>query len=154
MREQLDEQNPPRLEFRVHFENGRCGRRHLRKGTRPKTRALPHKDVPRLTRLLALAHRWDRLIEEGVIANHAEIARMMGLSRARVAQITNLLYLAPDIQEELLLPSSTERPGLNFPERVTRPVASIPTWSEQRRLWRELRRLQTRRKEESDPRDY
>jgi hypothetical protein len=109
---------------------------HLRKGASSKELEHPTEDLPRLTRLLALAHRWSRLIEEGVVANRAEIARMMGLTRARVTQMMNLLYLAPDIQEELLLPPSGERPELELPERAMRPITRIPDWNDQRKLWR------------------
>ena len=89
--------------------------------------------VPRLTRLLALAHRWNRLVDEGVATNYAEIARLMRLSRARVTQIVDLSFLAPDIQDEILLGDA------DATEREIREIARAPEWDEQRRLWRSLR---------------
>ena len=89
--------------------------------------------VPRLTRLLALAHRWNRLVDEGVATNYAEIARLMRLSRARVTQIVDLSFLAPDIQAEILLGDA------DATEREIREIARAPEWDEQRRLWRSLR---------------
>jgi hypothetical protein len=86
-----------------------------------------------LTKLLALAHRWNRLVDEGVVANYAEIARLMGLSRARVTQIVDLSFLAPDIQDEILLGDA------DATEREIREIARAPEWNEQRRLWRCLR---------------
>ncbi len=89
--------------------------------------------APRLTRLLALAHRWNRLVDEGIVVNYAEIARLMGLSRARVTQIVDLSFLAPDIQDEILLGDA------DATEREIREIARAPEWDEQRRLWRSLR---------------
>lgn len=62
-----------------------------------------HRDeIPRIVRLLALAHRWHRLIDEGTVESQAEIARMTGLSRARITQIMDLRWLPPEIQAEVL----------------------------------------------------
>ncbi len=146
MSEQTNGQNPPRVEFKVHFQTGRRGRRHLRKGAGSKEAGCSSQDLPRLTRLLALAHRWNRLIEEGVVSNYAEIARMMGLSRARVTQIMDLLYLAPEIQEEILVSTRSENLEFDLPERSIRPIARIPDWSNQRKLWRRLCGTLIRRK--------
>ena len=58
--------------------------------------------IPRVARLMALAHRFSDLIREDVVTGQADIARLGRVTRARVTQIMNLLLLAPDIQEELL----------------------------------------------------
>ena len=99
MSSQNDSQGLLRVEFQVRFRRGDHGRRQLMKGTGDPQAGPQTDELPRLTRLLALSHRWNRLIEEGVVANYTEIARMMGLSRARVTQIIDLIYLGPDIQE-------------------------------------------------------
>ena len=153
MNHQNNSQDAPRVEFQVHFQTGYRGRKHLRRGACPKEPKIHSENLPRLTRLLALAHRWNRLIEEGTISDYAEIARNMGLSRARVTQIMDLLYLAPNIQEEILLPPSDERSELEVPERAMRQVTRIPDWNDQRRLWRGLCGPLVRRKKESDLRD-
>jgi hypothetical protein len=51
----------------------------------------------------------------------------------------NLLYLAPDIQEELLF--LTRKGQGRDPIRLARlqPIAAQFDWARQRRLWRELR---------------
>ena len=135
MSSQTGSQNLPRVEFQVHIRTGHHGRRHLKKGACPKKSERPNEDLPRLTRLLALAHRWNRLIEEGVVANFAEIARIMGISRARVTQIMELLYLAPEIQEHILsLPS--EARAVMVPERVVREITGVPIWKEQCKMWK------------------
>lgn len=77
--------------------------------------ALASEKVPRVARLLALAHKFQRMLDSGEVRSMAELARLGGVSRARITQIMNLLMLAPQIQEELLLlPAvgrSTKRPS-------------------------------------------
>ncbi len=138
MNQRTNSKNPPRVEFQVHFQTGYRGRRHLRKGASSKEPEHLYEDLPRLTRLLALAHRWNHLIEEGVVANHAEIARMMGLSRARVTQIMGLLNLAPYILEEIFFLKRGEKAEPAVPERAIRQIIQLPLWNDQRILWRKL----------------
>ncbi len=62
----------------------------------------PPPKLPHVTRLLALAHHLQHLIDTGVADDYADIARLSNLSRARLSQIMNLTLLAPQIQEEIL----------------------------------------------------
>jgi Resolvase, N terminal domain len=82
---------------------------HDLRGKRPVSAAVAPGRVPRVSRLLALALRLDRLVRAGEIADYATLARLGYVSRARVSQILQLLLLAPDIQETLLLLPCTER---------------------------------------------
>jgi hypothetical protein len=66
----------------------------LREGPKP-TR--PRGRIPRVARLLALAHHFEELLATGAVESQAELAK---LTPARVTQSMNLLALAPDIQEE------------------------------------------------------
>jgi hypothetical protein len=43
--------------------------------------------VPRVSRLLALAHRLDRLLRTGVVKDYTEAARLGHVTRARISQI-------------------------------------------------------------------
>jgi len=140
----------PRVELKVHFQTGHHGQRRLRGGKNEKQSTGNREDLPRLTRLLALAHRWNHLIEEGAVANYSEIARLMGLSRARVTQIMDMLYLAPKIQEEILLPPNGEKSELTVPDRIMRPITRIPEWNDQRALWRRLFRSIAGKNENAD----
>lgn len=90
---------PLRMEYTVHFATQAKGRKTLPYGEKPT----PVGRVPRVARLLALAHHFDHLIAQGVVQDYAEIARLAQLSRARVAQIMALKFLAPDIQERIAL---------------------------------------------------
>ncbi len=96
--------------------------------------------LPRVVRLLALAHEIDRRIRDGELADLAAAARAFGLTRARVTQLVNLTLLAPAIQAEILaMPLITEgRDPLT--ERTLRPIAGEPLWSMQAAVWHSLRR--------------
>lgn len=94
--------------------------------------------VPRITKLMALAIRFEHLLETGAVTGQSDLAELGHVSRPRVTQIMNLLHLAPDIQEAILnLPRVTEGKD-PIVERHLRPVAAEPSWAKQRVLWREL----------------
>jgi len=105
----------------------------------PTAVAEPPERVPRITRLLALALKFEEMIRSGVVGNYTVMAELGQVSRSRVTQVTNLLNLAPDIQEEILfLPSQeTERPRIS--ELSVRKLSAILEWGEQRAQWRRLR---------------
>ena len=84
---------------------------------------------------MALA-RFEKLVRDGVVADYAELARLGHVTRARVTQIMNLLHLAPDIQEAILLLPAVARGKDPLTERVLRPIAAVPNWNAQRQLWR------------------
>jgi len=95
--------------------------------------------VPRVSKLMALAFRFDQLLRDGVVADHSELARLAHVTQPRMTQIMNLLHLAPDIQEEILyLPPV--RAGCDIvTERDVRRIVCEPQWEEQRRGWRRIR---------------
>lgn len=126
------------VEAEVHFRRGRRGRKHMQRGEKPKPPAVRRGHVPRLSRLMALAIRFERLIREGAIKDYAALARLGHVSRGRITQIMDLLNLAPDIQAAILyLPRTTEgRDPITEPQ--VRPITRIPDWRKQRRLWRRL----------------
>lgn len=124
----------------VHFKTAAKGRKRMLEGTPPRPRVVVPGNVPRITRLVALAHRFAGLIESGDVRDYADVARLAGVTRARVTQIMNLLHLAPDIQEALLdLPRTLHGPD-PFHEKDVRPIAAEPLWSKQRAKWRALTR--------------
>lgn len=98
----------------------------------------PRGRVPRVARLLALAHRIDDLVRRGEVADYAAVAAAGGVTRARVSQIVGLLNLAPDIQIEILgLPLVVEgRDPIS--EHDLRPIAKEDDWGKQRAMWRRL----------------
>ena len=89
--------------------------------------------VPRIARMLALAHHWRGLIRDGVVKDQAALSRLVGVSRARVTQVMDLLYLAPDIQEEILRRGAGPGVAIRHSELVK--LATEPVWAAQRRRW-------------------
>jgi hypothetical protein len=69
------------------------------------------------------------------VADYAELARLGHVTRARISQIMNLLNLAPDIQETILFLSRVESGRDLVTERELRPLAALPDWRKQRKLW-------------------
>jgi DNA invertase Pin-like site-specific DNA recombinase len=95
--------------------------------------------VPRVTRLLALALKFEEMIRNGVVDNFTVLAELGQVSRARVSQMMNLLSLAPDIQEEILFLTPVEAKRLRLSEPAVRKLSAILDWVEQRAQWSRLR---------------
>src|SRR5437016_4923688 len=70
---------------------------------KPKQESAALPIVPRITRLMALAIKIDDMVQRGELRDYADVARLGHVTRARVTQIMNLMNLAPDIQEHILL---------------------------------------------------
>jgi len=128
----------PRIEFKVHFDTSRRGRKRAIVGERPESPAPSPGRTPRVTRRLALAIRFEHLIRDGEVKDLAEVARLGHVTRARVTRIMNLLHLAPDIQEAILVLPRVESGRDPITERELRPIAAIPDWRKQRAAWRSL----------------
>ena len=56
-----------------------------------------------LARMLALAYRIEQLIDAGLLEDHADAARRLGVTRARMSQVASLYLLPTEVQEEILL---------------------------------------------------
>lgn len=124
------------IERNVHFGQGRRTRKELREGE--STSPAPVGRIPRVSRLMALAIRFDQLIRDGVVADQADLARLGHVTRARLTQIMNLLFLAPDIQEAILFLPTSERGRESITERDVRPIRALVDWGRQREMWGKL----------------
>ena len=123
------------IETQVKFSTGRAGQKRMGKIediVKPE-RTVPER-IPRVARLMALAIHFDSLIRRGVVRDYADLARMGGLTRARVTQIMNLLNLAPEIQEKLLFLHGAEKGRDSITERNLRALMGKTRWDEQHRL--------------------
>lgn len=94
--------------------------------------------VPRISRLMALAIKLERLIGTGAISNFQDAARLGGIQCARVGQIMKLTNLAPPIQEELLFLPKVLPGSDRFYERELREIAQVIDWDEQKDRFRSL----------------
>ena len=97
-------------------------------------------NIPRVAKLLALAVRFEKLVKRGDIQDYADLARLGYVTRARITQIMNLLNLAPDIQEDILFLPNTMKGRDPILEKDMRPVAAVPHWSRQRKMWAQMRK--------------
>jgi hypothetical protein len=84
---------------------------------------------------MALAIHFQEMLNAGHVSDLATLARYGQVTRARITQIMNLLYLAPDIQEELLnLPQTThDHDDITCGKLQT--ITLEPDWKIQRQKW-------------------
>ena len=75
--------------------------------------------------MLALAYYVERLVESRDLKDYAEAARRLGVTRARMGQVMNLLSLSPKLQERLL------SGDLQIGECAVRGVVRLVVWEEQ-----------------------
>jgi hypothetical protein len=91
----------------------------FRKRRRPRELKLP------VVRHLKLAESFQGKLEAGDVATRAELARLYGLTRARVSQLMSLLLLHPDILDYVRqLPAGT--PDRLITERKLRALVEQP----------------------------
>lgn len=127
------------LKIEVNISFNRGGRNaSLRATSDEPPEELRRGRLPKITKLMALAIRFERLLAEGAAVDYAELARLGHVTRARVTQIMNLRLLAPDIQEAILfLPPIVSGRDLII-LRQLQPIALTADWRKQRRLWKNL----------------
>jgi hypothetical protein len=95
----------------------------------------PVRRPARIAVMLALAHKIQQAVDRGVVRDRAEVARRLGLTRARVTQLLDLTLLAPDLQEQAL-----DLIAVNGVEPICEPsmraVLAACSWAEQRARYR------------------
>jgi len=83
---------------------------------------------------MALAIKFQGMVDSREVRDYADLARLGYVTRARMTQIMNLLNLAPDIQEALLLQPPTTSGRDPISERRLRKLTAIVYWTRQRKL--------------------
>jgi hypothetical protein len=129
---------PLTVECRIEFRRLTKGRKQMHEAPATPRPAVPPGRVPRVARWMALATRFEQLLREGHIASYAELARLGQVTHARISQIMNLLYLAPDIQEAILFLPRTQSGRDPVILRDLQPIAAVLDWQDQRERWRKL----------------
>ena len=81
-----------------------------------------------LALMLARAHAWEKLLDEGHFATTAKLAAAVGRDPSYVARILRLTTLAPDITQAIL--EGTEPDGLSYTKLIK---VFSNDWEEQRR---------------------
>jgi hypothetical protein len=128
---------PLSIAWDVHFDRQAHGAKQLQAGPLPAEPVVGGR-LPRVTRLMALALRFDHLVRSGAVQDYATLARLGQVTRARISQIANLLHLAPDLQEALLFLAPVERGRAPLLLADLQPIAALHDWAQQRRRWRTL----------------
>jgi hypothetical protein len=109
----------------------------IRRGVRRMGEEAPSEGrMPRLSRFMALAIRWEGLLSQGVVRSYRELAEAGHVSRARLSQILQLNHLAPEIQEQLLFLPPTRQGSDRLLERHVRSLARLVDWRKQKQLFR------------------
>jgi hypothetical protein len=99
---------------------------------------------------MALAIKFQDMVDRGEVRDYADLARLGYVTRARLTQIMNLLLLAPDIQEQILFMNASQRVSRAVTERELRALAPVVEWDEQRRRFRGFRTYQMARRHPTD----
>jgi hypothetical protein len=80
-----------------------------------------------------LARKWQSMILEGTHASPANLARHLGVSRARVSQVLRLLELNPEALE-VLTNLGDPLPSAKITERKLRTIVTLPLECQMREL--------------------
>jgi hypothetical protein len=126
------------LTKKVFFTRSANGRRRMSDKPPPLQVVSPGR-IPRISKLMALAIRFDGFIRDGRVSDLTEIASLAMVTQPRVTQVMNLLHLAPDIQEELLFLPRVSQGRDPVHERLLRNACAEISWHKQREIWASLK---------------
>ncbi|ACY13554.1 hypothetical protein [Haliangium ochraceum] len=119
---------------RLFRHGGGNGRPHRFSGKPAPSVPPPARRPARVAQMLAFAHRVDGEVERGGFESRAAAARHYGLTTGRITQLMRLLWLAPDVQEDVLFLETID--GCEpVSGQALEKLARIADWSEQRRRW-------------------
>ena len=79
------------------------------------------------------------MIRTGELKDFAEAARLAAVTRARMTQITNLLLLAPEIQDDILKLQPVIKEHDLITEHALRFIVSRVDWKTQKTEWKKLK---------------
>jgi hypothetical protein len=113
-----------RFEFKIDLKKPR----HV-----PNAGKILIKKGPILRQSLVLAYQIQELFEKEKAKNLRQVGKWLHMTHARISQIMNLLFLAPDIQEEILF--SDKGKVLQLTEHKIRKIPMEVNWAKQREMW-------------------
>lgn len=96
------------------------------------------KAEPQLRQFLVLAYQIKQEIDKNLQRTLREISEWLGITRGRISQILNLLFLAPKIQEEIIL--ADKKILFSIPEHKVRIIMKELDWDKQKEMWINLMR--------------
>ncbi len=129
-----------KIKTKVDFSQSAHGRRIIKptaRNSKPKP-PIPPGRLPRISRLMAVAIKLERILISGEVSDISELARLSHVSQPRMSQILALNLLAPDIQEQLLFLPRVETGKSEIHEKILRKLTAEVNWSHQRDRWKML----------------
>ena len=81
------------------------------------------------------ALQYQRMLDDGTASSQADLARLLGVSRAKVTQVLNLLKLDEEIQEFILGMEDTDERLKVLTERRLRDIVDMPRPSQKETAW-------------------
>ncbi|ACY13493.1 hypothetical protein [Haliangium ochraceum] len=124
---------------RLFRHGGGNGRPHRFSGKPAPSASPPARRPARVAQMLAFAHRVDGEVERGEFESRSAAARHYGMSTGRITQLLSLLWLSPEIQEDVLFLEAVDgREPVSG--QALEKIARIADWGEQRRGWRRMNR--------------
>lgn len=94
------------------------------------------KSEPIIRQQLLLAHQIQGMLADGRAKDLHQIAGWINVSKTRLEQITNLLFLCPKIQEDIIHSDSNRIAKIS--ERTIRPLSAETDWTKQKNAWNNL----------------
>ncbi len=94
----------------------------------------PTSSIPRISRLMALAIKYQGMLDRGEVTGVTELARLCHVTQPRMSQILNLNLLCPQIQEQLLFLPQRESGKPAIHEKALRSVCGSMDWQTQKNL--------------------
>lgn len=93
-------------------------------------------DEPPIRRQLLIAHQIQQMLDSGQAKDVKQIAGWLNVSKTRLDQILNLLFLCPKIQEAVIIGDSNRIAKIG--ERAIRPLSVEINWGNQLKAWNSL----------------
>jgi hypothetical protein len=93
-----------------------------------KTTAKPTGRIPRISRLMALAIKYQGMLDRGEVESVTELAKLCHVTQPRMSQILSLNLLSPMIQERLLYLPLVESGKPEVHEKMLRLVCVEIDW--------------------------
>ena len=129
---------------KLEFVREAHGRRRISTAPKNPKKTIPPGRIPRVSRLIAIAHRLESLLRSGAVSDVQELADIGHVTQPRISQILALTFLAPDIQEELLFLPRLTSGRAKIHEKLLRKIVVEPNWDKQREMWRAVKPPQER----------
>lgn len=98
-----------------------------------KTTEMDFNQEPSIRRQLLLAHQIQQMIDKGQAKDLKQVAEWSHINWSRLYQIMNLLYLAPQIQEDIIFRNFEKLQKTS--ERNIRHISDELDWQKQLALW-------------------